>query len=189
MLQNSLLNGTTSHLAEEQLRHQLKAGMDEKISKKATAEKVNQEKDFKKWLASVKCVDDGVRTNHKEFECIVKSACNQDCCSNNMLAEPSCHANTTALTAIPNSMSNFQPCTPKLIEIENQLIFDNDGCLKCHQFFVPHKSAPPNSFPNAALYQPLTQADVERAKRSQNTKSVASVTPATVIATPSVLHG
>ncbi|KIM86459.1 hypothetical protein PILCRDRAFT_4945 [Piloderma croceum F 1598] len=48
----------TSHLAEEQLCHQLEAGMDEKISKKATAEKVNQEKDFKKWFASVKCVDD-----------------------------------------------------------------------------------------------------------------------------------
>jgi hypothetical protein len=55
---NSLLATTTSHLNAEKLCHQLEAGMDERLSHRCTAEKVNKVVELKKWMAEVKRIDD-----------------------------------------------------------------------------------------------------------------------------------
>ena len=51
---NSLLRGTVSHLMEDKLRHQLGAGMETRLSKKVSTEKVNKVPEFRKWLNEVK---------------------------------------------------------------------------------------------------------------------------------------
>jgi hypothetical protein len=51
---NSLLRGTVSHLPEDKLRHQLGAGMETRLSKKVSTEKVNKVPEFRKWLNEVK---------------------------------------------------------------------------------------------------------------------------------------
>ena len=166
---NSLLSGTASHLEEDKLRHQLEAAMEERLSKKCTAEKTNKIVKFKEWLSDVKRVDDLLRAERKEFEAIAKNS-REAGRRQNALAEPSRRFNSSA----PNSNAGRKSC-PKLTDMERQLLYDNEGCLKCCRFFVTHRSADcPNDFPAAAGYKLRTQADVERAKRSRN-KPVAAV--------------
>jgi hypothetical protein len=166
---NSLLSGTASHLEEDKLRHQLEAAMEERLSKKCTAEKTNKIVKFKEWLSDVKHVDDLLRAERKEFEAIAKNS-REAGRRQNALAEPSRRFNSSA----SNSNAGRKSC-PKLTDMERQLLYDNEGCLKCRRFFVTHRSADcPNDFPAAAGYKPRTQADVERAKRSRN-KPVAAV--------------
>jgi hypothetical protein len=65
---------------------------------------------------------------------------------------------------------------PKLTDVECNLLFDNEGCLKCRRFFVDHHSANcPNEFPSGVGYKPLTTDDVKSAccKMSNPVASVA----------------
>ena len=55
---------------------------------------------------------------------------------------------------------------PKLTPVERQLLYNNDGCLKCRRIFVPHRSTDcPNDFPNALNYKLLTQSFIDLIKR------------------------
>jgi hypothetical protein len=51
---NSLLVRTDSHLNDDKLCHRIKAGINDRLSKRCKAEKVNKVVDFKDWLAEVK---------------------------------------------------------------------------------------------------------------------------------------
>jgi hypothetical protein len=51
---NSLLRGTPLHLPDDKLHHQLSAGMEVRLSKKVSSEKLNKIVDFQKWLNDVK---------------------------------------------------------------------------------------------------------------------------------------
>ncbi len=71
--------------------------------------------------------------------------------------------NTTG-TGTQNNNKNFVPL-PSLIETKKDLLRRNDGCFKCQQFFVRHKTAScPNGFPTGAGYRTLTEAMAEMAK-------------------------
>jgi hypothetical protein len=54
---NSLLSGTTSHLKEDKLHHQLEAAMEECLSKRCVTEKANKIEEFKPWLNEVKHIN------------------------------------------------------------------------------------------------------------------------------------
>ena len=71
---NSLLRGTTSHLSDEQLRHQLGAGMELRLSKKIGGKKVNKIVDFRRWLNEMKHFDDQIRDECEEYERIFKES-------------------------------------------------------------------------------------------------------------------
>jgi Retroviral aspartyl protease len=65
---------------------------------------------------------------------------------------------------------------PKLTSIERELLYDNEGCLKCRRVFVPHHSTDcPNNFPNATNYKPLTQSFVDLIKKRVK-RPIASIT-------------
>ena len=51
---NSLLRGTTSHLTDDELCHQLGAGMETRLAKKVSTEKLNKVVEFRKWLNEVR---------------------------------------------------------------------------------------------------------------------------------------
>ena len=51
---NSLLRDTSSHLVDDKLRHQINVGMEVRLSKKVSSEKVNKVIGFRKWLSEVK---------------------------------------------------------------------------------------------------------------------------------------
>ena len=66
----------------------------------------------------------------------------------------------------------------KLTNMERTLLFDNEGCLKCHRFLVNHHSVNcPNDFPPALNYKTLTLEDVNAACHKTG-KTVASVAEA-----------
>jgi hypothetical protein len=65
---NSLLTTTASHLDNEKLRHRIKASMNKLLARHCINAKVNKEGDFKKWLAEVKCIDDTLHAERREFE-------------------------------------------------------------------------------------------------------------------------
>jgi hypothetical protein len=53
-----------------------------------------------------------------------------------------------------------------LTSVERQLLYDNEGCLKCCRVYVTHRSTScPNDFPEATAYKPLTQSFVDLIKR------------------------
>jgi hypothetical protein len=79
--------------------------------------------------------------------------------------------------ALPANTPSAITRTPKLTEIERQLLFNNEGCLKCHRVFITYRSANcPNGFPSATVYKPLSQADVDRIKHTRASKPITSVT-------------
>jgi hypothetical protein len=109
-----------------------------------TNAKVNLVKDFCKWLAEVKGLDD-----EKRFECdqMIKAfeqsaasrATSRDATAHNTLSGPSRKANTvpTASTASINAMTKID-YPPKLTEDETPIA---QICLKCRKPFIYHKGS------------------------------------------------
>ena len=180
---NSLLRGTPSHLSDEQICHQLEAGMENCLSKKIGGEKVNKILDFRKWLNEVKRYDDLLRDAGDEYECIAKES-REASRHANTTTEPLCcipntnnhHASSNASTSAAPSNAPHKQC-PALLQSEHQLLKDNDGCLKCHCLFVNHCAANcPNNFPSPVNYRTLTQADVDHSKHNRGNKTVTEIT-------------
>ena len=71
---NSLLRDTTSHLPNDKLRQQIGAGMELRLSKKVSAEKLNQVADFRKWMNEVHRCDEALCAEREEYERIVKES-------------------------------------------------------------------------------------------------------------------
>lgn len=110
---NSLLRDTPSYLKEEQIRHCIEAGMQQRLALHCHLEKSNLVKVFRDWLMEVKCVDDLLRSERADFEALAKSTCKANRC-NNMLTEPSCCANTSnyQLAGPPGSLYCLGCSTP-----------------------------------------------------------------------------
>jgi len=176
---NSLLRETSSHLADDKLRHQINAGMEVRLSKKVSSEKVNKVIGFRKWLGEVKRCDDVLRAEREEYERIAKDNRDASRRTNNS-NDPSSRRvpsnnNTSTVPFSSTSAAPRKQC-PKLLDSERKLLNENEGCVKCRKFFQDHRAVDcPNDFPNPTTYKTLTQTDVDRAKRAR-TKRVAAVT-------------
>jgi hypothetical protein len=114
--QNILLIRMNLHLTKDKLRHQLKVGMMNRLSKKCKADKVQDIVKFHKWLLEVKQIDDAM--------------CALDCKMNPM-GEPSCRANVLNVSNYNSNASSLKGRTgntkpvlghlPKLTEDEHTL--------------------------------------------------------------------
>ena len=80
LAQNSLLMGTTSHLSNAKLCHQLEAGLElcllQKIENNTVIAALNAN-DFTDWNVEVKCVSDALRAETLHFEEIAAHNCNR----------------------------------------------------------------------------------------------------------------
>jgi hypothetical protein len=164
---NSLLQDTVSHLPNDKLHHQLGAGMEIRLSKKVSSEKLNKVVDFRKWLNKVRRCDEILRAEREEYERIAKEARDSSHRVNNV-NEPSSRRvpnnNTFASMTASTATSASRKQCPKLLDSECKLLNDNEGCLKCRKFCVDHRTVNcPNDFPNPTAYKTLTQANVDRA--------------------------
>jgi hypothetical protein len=127
----------------------------------------NKDNTLAEWLDNIKCVDELMRAENANFELIAK-ATRKSTRRANTLAEPSRHVNTNNNFVPNNAASSSASCSvlPKLSSVERQLLYDNEGCLKCRRIFVQHRSAAcPNDFPDATNYKPLTQSFVNLIKK------------------------
>ena len=184
---NSLLHKTTSHLPDVKLHQQISTGMELRLSKKVSSEKLNKVVDFCKWLNEVRRCDEMVHAEREEYERIAKEHCDSSHCMNNS-GDPSVHCvpynsnNTHHVTTTSTTSSAPHKQCPKLLDSECTLLNDDKGCVKCQNFFENHRAADrPNDFPNPATYRTLTQADVDHTKHLQG-KCVAAVTMAMSLA-------
>jgi hypothetical protein len=161
---NSLLRNTTSHLDKNNLRHQLEAGINDRLARKCASEKANNVVDFHDWLAEIKRIDDNLNDNRKEWEAITKAG-REASRKAYPLGEPSRHLNVQLST----SSSTNTPCIilPKLTENKRKLFSANNGCFKCRTFFANHQSsACKSNFLLPIGYKTLSQADADKAKCS-----------------------
>ena len=165
---NSILIDTPSYLDKDQLRNCIEAGMNSKLALCVCLEKENDKtKSLGDWLDNIKDIDELIHAATANFESIAKASHESTRCAN-VLTKPSSHANTNNNLMSNNTTSflNSCPTLPKLTSVECQLLFDNEGCLKCRCVFVPHHSSTcPNNFPNPTNYKQLTQSFVETIKR------------------------
>ena len=79
LAQNSLLMGTTSHLSNAKLHHQLEAGLELHLSQKIENDTVIAVLDadgFTNWSVEVKCIDDALCAETVHFEEI--TTCNRE---------------------------------------------------------------------------------------------------------------
>ena len=88
---NSLLHGTVSHLPDDKLRHQLGAGMEIRLLKKVSSEKLNKVTDFHKWLNEFRRCDEVLCTEREEYERITKDSRDSSHRANNFAEPSSCH--------------------------------------------------------------------------------------------------
>jgi len=108
-----------------------------------------------------------MHAENANFESIMK-ATRESTRHANTLAEPSHRVNTNNNFVTNNAASSSasRPILPKLSSVEWQLLYDNEGCLKCRRFFVQHRSAAcPNDFPDATNYKALTQSFIDLIKK------------------------
>lgn len=95
-----------------------------------------------------------VRTERSDFEALTKTT-HKNNRHSNTFAEPSHCINT-------NQQLSSYVVIPKLLNSEHRLLYDNEGCLKCHCVFINHHSNNcPNSFLDAMKYKTLMQYTVD----------------------------
>jgi hypothetical protein len=183
---NRLLINTTSHLNNEQLHHHMESGMNPKLAlhcrlEKASVAKNNVALTLAEWLEDIKRVDGLIRSEEAHFHEFASKA-HKNTRQLNALAEPSRRTNSSSMT-YPNTMnasnaatsSSSRPALPKLTSTERQLLYDNEGCVKCRRVYVTHHSTNcPNDFPQPSTYKTLTQSFVDLIKKHMN-KPIAAV--------------
>ncbi|KIM78087.1 hypothetical protein PILCRDRAFT_11524 [Piloderma croceum F 1598] len=158
---NSLLHGTTSHLPDNNLHHQINASMEDRLSKKLSSKKVNKVADFHKWLNEVRSCDEGLRAEREEYERIARDNHESFHCANYSNNPPSHHTPYTnnlpatgASAVAPAISSEPQKQCPKLLDSERKLLNNNKGCVKCCNSFENHHAANcPNNFLNPTTYK------------------------------------
>lgn len=161
---NSLLRQTDSYLAKEHLRHRIESGMNQKLALRCRLEKSSKVVKFEDWLVEIKRVDDLMRAERADFEALAKATREVNRRANT-LSEPSRRANTNYQPGGPSIKASYRPTLSRLLDSERQLLYDNQGCLKCHRVFVTHRSNNcPNDFPKAETYKVLTQAAIDAIK-------------------------
>jgi hypothetical protein len=165
---NSLLMDTANHLGNDKLCSRLYSRLDDGLAERCIHAKVNDIKEFEKWLDGVCAVDKLMRSERVGFEKITKATREQSR-RTLLFAKPSSKANANVMNrSYPRKekIDSGITCLPKLLPGERKLLFDNEGCLKCHQSFTGHLSMNcPNDFPLAASYR-ISQADVEKARHA-----------------------
>ena len=196
LAQNSLLMGTTSHLSNAMLCHQLEAGLELHLSQKVESNTIIATLDadnFMDWNIEVKCINDALWAETVHLKEI--ATCNHErsqCDQQNQNPEPTTHKNLNNTTA---SNATLFSHLPKLTNNECTLLMDNHGCLKCHQVFTYHVSKDcPNNWPNAAMYCPITAAKKAGKVRKATTTAIMpgdasqSLTIPTVVASNPVTY-
>ena len=137
-------------------------------------ENSSQVKKFEAWLTKVKCVDNLANNERSDFEAIAKVG-REAFHRNNILAEPS-HCNNTNTAVAGSSNTNNCDILPKILDSTCQLLYDNEGYLKCRHVFILHRSKDcPNDFPKATTYKNLTQNFVDLIKQHLQRKTTAAV--------------
>ncbi|KAJ7152616.1 hypothetical protein C8R43DRAFT_886063, partial [Mycena crocata] len=181
---HTLLIGTESELDAAQLCHTLESGMCQDLkdkygrNKPARAVALNE---LNAWRVEVDRVDDKHLADRLKQMRIAEALhraetlkCKADTDGDHSSKKPPSASSSKPVSTSSTSSTRTRNC-PKLTEDEKTLLDDNNGCQKCCCFFVGHVSHNcPNDWPDAASYETLTQAHVDRARANAKSKSKAT---------------
>ncbi|KAG0708042.1 hypothetical protein DFH29DRAFT_791206, partial [Suillus ampliporus] len=175
--QNTLLRGTTSHLAEDNIRYHLESHMNSELAADYHAENVT-ETELRKWIEKVRLLDERrmryLVRQREAVEAALRSERARSSGEKKFTAGTRLNAKagqTTNNTSAPPSSKPFTKL-PSLTDAERQLLRDNDGCFKCREPFSGHTSmACPKGFPDGASYKTITASLIA----SKKPKVVAAV--------------
>lgn len=161
---NSLLVGTGSYLDNDSMRTQLEVKMDPSLRQLYKSEKLSSEKDFQKWLESIRLIDNTRHFSEKRQREIADEAVRA---AKKPLLSSSKHnaSSQRANSGSASASSLATPRVPALTTDERKLLGANEGCFKCRIPFAGHLSRDcKNGFPDASNYKPVTQAVVDAHK-------------------------
>jgi hypothetical protein len=158
---NRLITGSTAHLSDAQLSHVLRGNMDPELQKKIGTYTFDSDPstDLQGWISEIQEAHEELNDERarvrRMMETMMKSSAAK------VKATTTTTTATTATTSTRQMRDPDRVFIPKLTAEERQLLFDNDGCLKCRRVFAGHRSKDcPNDFPKKAVL--VTQALVDR---------------------------
>jgi hypothetical protein len=147
---NALLRDLPGHLTEANLRNQLEANMDKALQVEIDDKKANEIKEFEKWLARVKELDERLRRDRvqakADAEEAARTAFMKRSSSTAGFLEPSRKYNANPAKIRESSAPALTATTEqdkpkrlaKLTTEERAVLRANNGCFKCRRFNAGH---------------------------------------------------
>ncbi|KAJ2911419.1 hypothetical protein MD484_g8995, partial [Candolleomyces efflorescens] len=179
------LTGTPYEMDEKHVKDQISALMDPRLRLRTKADpKFTAIKDFDDWLDAVNDEYELYMADlHAAAEFLRAQQADSQPYKKQKLSHNTNTASSTASTSIPlaDANTNRRHC-PSLTKEERTLLENNRGCFNCREFFVNHRRDTCKTFPAAAGYKTLTQADVDakKAKMAAEAKTKTTVAAASV---------
>ncbi|KAJ7649492.1 hypothetical protein DFH06DRAFT_912706, partial [Mycena polygramma] len=161
---NAILSQAAPTFAVEdsQLKHILDAGLTKVLQQDLDTEPVLST-DLNSWIAEVKGRDDRLKFETSRIQGVIDT--NRDSVHKTKTKASLADRLSNPKPSLASRLSSPHPSTtvqkcPPLTDGEKVLLDLHDGCRRCRQFYIGHRT--PNcdgNFPEAATYRTLTQAD------------------------------
>jgi hypothetical protein len=130
--------------------------MNQKLALQCCLGKLSKVENFEKLLTEIRHINNLVRAEKAKFESLARATC-ETTRHTNTLAELSHCVNAHSIPVAPTTSDSYIVLL-KLLETGHHLLYNNNGCLKCHHVYIDHHSTNcPNNFPNPSIYKTLTQ--------------------------------
>ena len=173
-------------MTDDKLRLQLEILIDQDLRDMATAAGANTLTELCPWIAKLKQLDIKRQTEMERWKTMCQAAVHEakrPNLGNGFLAS---NGNQTNASRSNGSASNARSSSstqtnktypPKLMTEERQLLFDHEGCLRCHVFYARHHANQCQMVLSGTNYKTHTLQDALRAKaKSSRPAPVAAIT-------------
>ncbi|KAK7006833.1 transposon Ty3-G Gag-Pol poly protein [Favolaschia claudopus] len=158
---NAILSQAAATFAvdDSHLKNILDAGLTEDLQKDLDTEPILAS-ELNAWIAEVKGRDDRLKFETERMQVVVQETLRSKPKGKpSLLDRLSSPKPTLALRLSSPSPAAVQKCPP-LTDGEKALLDLHDGCRRCRQFYIGHRTLNcDGTFPDAATYKTLTQAD------------------------------
>ena len=182
---NCLLHNTTSVFNDTTLCNQLNAHLDDGLKEHVKHSEAKKEKTLKAWVNAVCWLDETYISENKCHRELIKETFNKRQAkhiatdTNNTLHNPSCRYNVNASTPSSSNSTSTFVALPFLLDAEQTLLNEHDGCTKCCKLYVGHRSWDcPTGFLSGKGYKTLMLADALVAKKGKQPSTTSSNKPA-----------
>ena len=174
--QNALLRGRSHHFSDMALRETLEINMDQRLELRARRIATGPTTSLREWINAAKIEDECVARERREMKEMMKEMVKEIHKARDM-AKRERRMRKPTNTGRPNlqrvaggsATQRANAVLPKLTPAERSVLLEHQGCFKCRQLYVNHRSADcPNGFPSPDSYKPLTAAYAEEVWHSRN---------------------
>ncbi|KAG1786930.1 uncharacterized protein HD556DRAFT_1247607, partial [Suillus plorans] len=176
---NTLLRGTTSHLADANILYHLESHMNPELAADYQAEQIS-ETDLRKWIEKVRLLDERrlryLVRQRDAVDAALRAERARSGGEKKFTAGTRYNARAGQTATSTTSSSKTFTRLPTLTDNERQLLRDNDGCFKCREPFAGHSSSNcSKGFPDGSSYKTLTAAMIASKKSKKGSGMVAAV--------------